>query len=192
MARKKTHPDEKVEDLNLVPIMNLVVCLIPIVLLGTSLVKIGVVNVNPPKFGVADTPPDDTTEKPLDLTVAVGEDGFRVSAAGADLRQVLGLAPTTEATATPLIAKQGEHYDYVALYNMLVQLKGAFPHESVLKLTGDARIPFKVMLATMDAVRVRLEQDRYDDLEDFRTASVQYAGNTPDLLWPDVVFAVAE
>ena len=48
---KKKGIDDKLEDLNLVPIMNLVVCLIPMVLLGTALVKIGVLNVNAPNFG---------------------------------------------------------------------------------------------------------------------------------------------
>ena len=38
--RKKKGVDEKMEDLNLVPIMNLVVCLIPIVLFGMSLQKL--------------------------------------------------------------------------------------------------------------------------------------------------------
>jgi hypothetical protein len=45
MARKKKGVSTDVEDLNLVPIMNLVVCLIPIILYGTVMVKVGVVNV---------------------------------------------------------------------------------------------------------------------------------------------------
>ena len=49
--RKKKGAEEKIDDLNLVPIMNLVVCLIPIVLFGMSLVKIGVINVTLPKLG---------------------------------------------------------------------------------------------------------------------------------------------
>ncbi len=199
MARKKKKFDDKIEDLNLVPIMNLVVCLIPIVLLGTSLVKIGVINVNAPKFGMGQAAPDDSEEKPLNLTVAVGEDGFRITASGADINQVLGLAPAaepgaepTEAAAGPLIAKQGENYDYVELYNKLVQIKEKFPEETIINLTADARIPFKVMIYTMDSIRVRLEKDSYEDIEGFKAASVNYEGNTVKLLWPDVVFAVAQ
>ncbi|MCB9537829.1 MAG: biopolymer transporter ExbD [Myxococcales bacterium] len=200
MARKKKNIDDKIEDLNLVPIMNLVVCLIPIVLLGTSLVKIGVINVNAPKFGMGQAAPDDSEEKPLNLTVAVGEDGFRITASGADINQVLGLAPAAEpgadpaepAAAGPLIAKQGENYDYVELYNKLVQIKEKFPEETIINLTADARIPFKVMINTMDSIRVRLDKDSYEDIEGFKAASVNYEGNTVKLLWPDVVFAVAQ
>ena len=45
-GRKKKSVDTKIEDLNLVPIMNMMVVLIPVVLVGTSLVKIGVVDVS--------------------------------------------------------------------------------------------------------------------------------------------------
>jgi biopolymer transport protein ExbD len=69
MARKKKAFEEKMEDLNLVPIMNLVVVLIPVVLFGMSLVKIGVVNVNAPKFGMGQAAPADDDKKPLNLTI---------------------------------------------------------------------------------------------------------------------------
>ncbi|MCA9559587.1 MAG: hypothetical protein KC583_13605, partial [Myxococcales bacterium] len=82
--------------------------------------------------------------------------------------------------------------DYVELYNKLVQLKEKFPEETIINLTADARIPFKVMINTMDSIRVRLDKDSYEDIEGFKAASVNYEGNTVKLLWPDVVFAVAQ
>ena len=134
MARKpssKKKIDTEIKDLNLVPIMNLVVCLIPIVLLGASLVKIGVINVNAPKFGMGQATPSDDEKKPLNLTVAVGEDGFRITASGADINSVLGLAPADPAAiaenpaaaAGPFIPKKGKEYDFVELYNKLCAIK---------------------------------------------------------------------
>ena len=199
--RKKKGIDDKIEDLNLVPIMNLVVCLIPMVLLGTALVKVGVVNVNAPKFGQGAAAPEDDAEKPLNLTVAVGADGFRLSATGADLNQVLGLAPEVPAegadpsaapAAGPFLPKKGDAYDYVELYNKMTAIKSKFPEESIVNLTAEANIPFKHLISVMDSLRVQLEQDSYNDLDAFKNAGQKYENNTVVLLWPDVVFAVAQ
>lgn len=196
MARKSRF-DDKVSEMDLVPIMNMVMCLIPVVLAGSAAVQIGIVNVNAPKFGMgtAATPEDDA-EKPLNLTVAVGEDGFRITASGADINEILGTtaaAPVDGAAPQgPLIPKKAEKYDYLDLYNKLVTVKKAFPEETIVNLTADARIQFKFVIAVMDVLRVRLEQDAYDDLDAFTHAGLKYDGIKPELLWPDVVFAVAQ
>lgn len=198
--RSKKKFDDKIEDLNLVPIMNLVVCLIPIVLFGTSLVKIGVVNVNAPRFGMGQAEPADDDKKPLNLTVAIGEDGFRLTASGADINEVLGLQPAAaqpedpngQPAQGPLIPKKGDQYDYVELYNKLVAIKDRFPEETIVNLTADARIPFKDIIAVMDVLRVRLDKDSFSDLEALQAGKIKYDEGSPELLWPDVVFAVAK
>lgn len=202
MARKKKKGiDTDIEDLNLVPIMNLVVCLIPMVLLGMSLVKVGVVNVNAPKFGQGAATPEESDKKPLNLTVAVGADGFRLQAT-ADLNAALGTVPAApspdaaaaDPTAAPpvLIPKKGEEYDYVELYNKMKVLKDKFPDESIVNLTAEAKIPFKHLIFVMDSLRVQLANDSYSDLDAFKNAELKYENNQPVLLWPDVVFAVAQ
>lgn len=202
MARKKKKGiSTEIEDLNLVPIMNLVVCLIPMVLLGMSLVKVGVVNVNAPKFGQGAATPEESDKKPLNLTVAVGADGFRLQAT-ADLNAALGLAApaatpdaaAADPTAAPpiMIPKKGEEYDFVELYNKMVAIKGKFPDESIVNLTAEAKIPFKHLIFVMDSLRVQLAADTYDDVDAFKNAELKYENNQPVLLWPDVVFAVAQ
>lgn len=198
--RKKKGINTDIEDLNLVPIMNLVVCLIPMVLLGMSMVKVGVVNVNAPKFGQGAATPEESDKKPLNLTVAVGADGFRLQAT-ANLHETLGMgaAPAPDAaaadpTAAPpiLIPKKGEDYDYAELYNKMNAIKKAFPDESIVNLTAEARIPFKHLIFVMDALRVKLSEESYADLDAFKGAELKYENNQPELLWPDVVFAVAQ
>jgi biopolymer transport protein ExbD len=199
--RKKKGVDDKIEDLNLVPIMNLVVCLIPVVLFGMSLVKIGVVNVNAPKFGMGQAAPSDDEKKPLNLTIAIGEDAFRLTASGADINQVLGLAPAEVAedpAAAPAAAagvsipKKKDEYDYPDLYSKLAKIKDAFPDETIINLTADAKIPVKYVIKVMDAIRYRLVQDTFADVTAFADADLKYEGNVTQLLWPDVVFAVAQ
>ncbi len=198
MARKK-RPSEKLEDLNLVPIMNLVVCLIPIVLFGMSLVKIGVINVNAPKFGMGQAAPSDDEKKPLNLTIAIAEEGFRLTAGGADINQVLGLQPAAAADpaaadgqpAGVVIPKKKEKYDFPDLYLKLVKIKDAFPDESIVNLTADAKIPVKYVVAVMDSMRFRLVGTEFADMAAFAAAEIKMEGNAQELLWPDVVFAVA-
>ncbi len=200
MARSKKYVEEKLEDLNLVPIMNLVVCLIPIVLFGMSLVKIGVINVNAPKFGMGQAAPSDDEKKPLNLTVAIAENGFRLTAGGADINQVLGVTPTQPADpaaaagqpAGVVIPKKKDKYDFVKLYLDLVKIKDAFPDETIINLTADAKIPVKYVVGVIDSMRFRLEGTSFADMAEFAGASVKMEGNTQTLLWPDVVFAVAQ
>jgi biopolymer transport protein ExbD len=196
-AARKGKIDDKLEDLNLVPIMNLVVCLIPMVLFGASFVKLGVVNVNAPKFGVGSAETEESDEKPLNLTIAISEKGFHISATGAVIPGITappeGAEPVDPALAGPTIPKKGEDYDFVDLYNKLVTVKDQFPDESIVNLTADAQIPFKELIRVMDVLRVRLEQDSYNELKEFQSASAKLdADNSPELLWPDVVLAVAQ
>ncbi len=200
MGRKKKGVSTDVEDLNLVPIMNLVVCLIPIILYGTVMVKVGVVNVNAPKFGMGKATPSDDEEKPLNLTLGIEDTGFRLKAGGADINQLLGMEPVAVAPAadptaiTPgvLIPKKGDTYDYVELYNKLVVIKKAKPDESIINLTADSKIHYEHIIRSMDAIRYQLEQDSYSEMDAYKGAGIRKDGNKRELLWPDVVFAVAQ
>jgi len=202
VGRKKKFVEEEMEELNLVPIMNLVVCLIPIILFGTVLVKVGVVNVNAPKFGISNAQPEsEDEEKPLNLTLAIEEAGFRLKASGADINQLLGmepvaLAPDADPTAAPLpgvvIPKKGDTYDYVELYNKLMVIKKAKPDESIINFTADKQIAFKFIIKSMDAIRYQLEQDSYSGLQAYIDANIKLTSTKRELLWPDVVFAVAQ
>jgi len=205
MARKKKKVtvNTEIEDLNLVPIMNLVVCLIPMVLVGMSLVKIGVINVNAPRFGMGQAEPSDDEEKPLGLTIAIAEDGFRLTATGADINTELGEIPAAPPAGDPaaagmppapgvFIPKNGDVYNYTDLYNKLVKLKDNHPDESIVNLTADAKTHFKFVIMVMDSMRFRLEADTYQDPESFTAASPKMEQGKQELLWPDVVFAVAK
>ncbi len=194
MAKKKSI-DESIQDLDLVPIMNLVVCLIPMVLAGTSLVKLGVINVSAPKFGVGGPPPDEEEQKPLNLTVAIGQDGYRLSAPGTDINAMLGVPvdPTGAAGGGVFIPKKGDDYDFAELYNKMRAMKDKFEAERTINMTADPRLPFKEVVRTMDALRFKLVDKSVSDVAVFRQSKNEMgAGGYPVEMWPDVVFAVAQ
>jgi biopolymer transport protein ExbD len=221
MARsRKKGIDDKMDDLNLVPIMNLVVCLIPMVLLGTALVKIGVINVNAPNFGMGKSTSDtEDDKKPLNLTVMVGEkgimlkanvplnaivkptDGVEVSESGVTIRELKPFAMVpVPAGKNETINKPFYFYNYPVLYSLLAQIKDGvkdqYPKETVIKLAVDFMIPIKHIIEVMDSIRFRLEKDSYAKDTEFKEASVKYeevdGKRKPVLLWPDVIFAKAQ
>ena len=82
MARKpseRRHSKERIEDLNLSPIMSILVILIPMLLYAFSFFEVKVQAVTAPRMGPSNQKPKDEDEKkPLNLTVLVTGKGFVV------------------------------------------------------------------------------------------------------------------
>jgi len=186
MARKSKYV-EVAEELNLIPIMNLVLCLIPCVLFKTQLVKIGMINVSAPSFGPASSKPkDDKEEKPLGLTVALSKEGFLLKATGANLFEVLGLTPDGEASGVKIpkkkdtfLSKEGDpvelvEYDFSALYDYLARIKDIYKDEKLLTLVGEPDLEFKYLIRTMDVVRFRFESPKFSSLKELSAAAAQF------------------
>jgi len=175
VAKRKTHKDEP---LNLVPIMNLVVCLIPMVLVGTSLVKIGVIDVNAPNFGMGKSTADEDEKKPLNLSIGLGRDAIYLKAGGVPLGQLITDGESSEdggikipnrkkmemvdvkVGETETVRKPFYYYDYPTLYTRLVQIKDRikndYPNENSIKVSADPNIPVKHVIEVMDLMRYRL------------------------------------
>lgn len=209
MARKANY-EEIVEDLNLVPIMNLVLCIIPLILFKTQLVKIGIINVNAPKIGPASSAPQpESDEKPLGLTVALSESGFQLKATGANVFEVLGMAQTGDDAAVKIDKKEQTYtdqfgkdkkildFDYVDLYKKLAQIRDKYPEEKLLTVTADPTLEFKHVIRTMDSIRFRLLDDNVKDIKDLsdKTDSAKFRAGKETMyepLWDQVTFAIAE
>jgi len=210
MARKANY-EEIVEDLNLVPIMNLVLCIIPLILFKTQLVKIGIINVNAPKIGPASSsspPPED--EKPLGLTVALSENGFTLKATGGDVYSILGATPPgndtpysipkKKQTLTDQFGKDKEvtDFDYVELYKNLAKIRDQYKEEKLLTITADPTLEFKHVIRTMDSLRFRLVDDNVKDIKDLsdKTDGAKFRagidGVMYEAMWDQVTFAIAE
>lgn len=168
MARNRpsTDTDSRPEDLNLVPIMNLVVCLIPIVLLGTSLVQVGTIEVEPPRFCAGCQAAPDTP--PLGLDVRVTTAGFELRA---DDRVTLLTAlmdlldPAVAEPEHVTIPRKDGALDFVGLYNALVLVKTERPEATQVRLGADEGVPWREVVTTMDVARTRLVADHYDTAE---------------------------
>ena len=210
---KKKGIDDKLEDLNLVPIMNLVVCLIPMVLLGTA--REDWCQCQRFNFGMGKSSDEQEDEKkPLNLTLMMGEKGLMIKASVPDTdhqtdRRRRGerewhhnqVEPfrmvDVEVGKNETVKKPFYHFNYPVLYSLMAQIKDGvkeqYPNETVIKLAVDSNIPVKHVIEAMDSIRFRLEKDTYTKDMDFKEAQVKYEdvdGKRRAVpLWPDVMFA---
>jgi len=203
MARKpslRKHGDMGVEDLDLTPIMSILVILIPMLIYAFNYTEIAVQEVSLPKTGGRSTPKG---PKKLNLTVLVSNEGFRIKVQGelegapppAD--QVLGKRQLTACGAEQAYST----FDYPGLYNALVKLRDNknLGLEDTINIGAKDRIPWRVLARTIAAVRLRREKDSYTELCEFRgavgkkTKKKNAEGKeveVPQELFPKVVFIV--
>ena len=221
MARKGRQTKDETPDLNLAPIMNMVVILIPLLLLSIVFLKVGVININAPKLSIgppSEEPPPEQDE-PLNLTVAVSSKGFRLGATGAILPELPGCpvpGPTIclekqDAQVATLLedarmkllggdSQAGEAvldqamnaYNWKELYNQLARIKGQYPDETLINITADPDVPYALIVRVMDVSRFKLEKDSYSKTSEFWTAPYKKGAKTNELLFPDPVLAVVQ
>ena len=213
----RLHTMEEGTELNLAPIMNVVMILIPLLLVSASFLVVATLKVHSPKNAQSVTPPDQEEQEEVPVPrvlVAITEDGFTIS----DLRQSpaflasgLGNAiPECASNASPepgqvpvtvCTRPQGatasrliQRLNYRGLYNRLVE---TYEHEawnaqwddsnSIINIVADREIPVEVVIRTMDIARFFLENDRYDNEEGFQQARYRTEDSRPVALFRDPV-----
>jgi len=101
MARKSnTQGLDEAPELNLAPIMNMVMILIPLLLMGVVFEQMGVINVSAPKLAVGPVTEDQEPpeEPPLQLTIGISTTGFTIAATGSKLPPIPGCPESSPAT----------------------------------------------------------------------------------------------
>ncbi|MEE2788252.1 MAG: biopolymer transporter ExbD [Myxococcota bacterium] len=141
--RKKKAQDE---ELNLIPIMNLMVTLIPFLLLGAAFYHLGTIPASLPQQAAAAS-----GEKPKDikvtLTMEVKLDTIRVSgtAVGLDDASAEGLKKT--------FANRGAPQDLKALQDHLVSIKSQYPKSDTVVVIPEETIRYEMLVTVLDTIR---------------------------------------
>jgi len=217
MARKpseRAHGEEVEADLNLVPIMAILVILIPVLLYAFTFFEVKVQAVAAPRLGPAKKTEkkDEDKEKPLNLTVLVTKNGFALKQQ-AELTD--GEEPPIPKRTFMVKGKEILEYDYPALYTRVYQKKQKHKDETTINVGAEMDIPWQTIARTIDATRVVLckpgagkepvkgddcaAADSYEDIELYDTAVAKLGKDTngdgikdPVDMFPAVVFVVAE
>ncbi|NUN14741.1 MAG: biopolymer transporter ExbD [Myxococcales bacterium] len=190
MARKpseRRHATENLEDINLTPIMSILVILIPMLIFAFSFIEIALQQVAAPKMGPP-KPKQADEKKPLQLTIVVNDAGF-VLKQQADFEEPDVVIPLKE-QADVAVTQPHLEYDYARLYSELMKKKKAYSEERTINLAADFHIPWHILARTIDAARVQLVESAYDDLVQYAQAKVKFTDGVPEPLFDTVVFMV--
>lgn len=147
---------EQVE-INLFPVMNLMVVLIPLLLSTVTFVRIGVIQLDLPPASLV--PAKETAGMPreeartLDLSVTITDKGFYLASALGVLRG----PDSGPYIPNKLGADGGEVYDYERLSSVLLEIKrrveGRFTDDQRVIIQAEPGVRYQVVISTMDAAR---------------------------------------
>lgn len=134
-------------DLNLAPIMNLMVVLIPMLLLSVSFIEIVILETTLPVYSdYKQQIEEQKAEKPkLGLSIVIKDDGFTLAGQGGILKQADG--------SSNIPKLSDGTYDYLTLSNVLLKIKEEYPDEWSVILVPEYDTKFEIIVLTMDAAR---------------------------------------
>ncbi|GMV43298.1 MAG: hypothetical protein AMXMBFR64_50140 [Myxococcales bacterium] len=196
MSRKpseRSHSAVELDEINLTPIMAILTILIPVLLYAFNFFEVKIQGVSAPKMGTGKSEAKKENEKkPLNLTVLVSEKGFKLSQ-----EEELTTEPEPQIMKRTFQTDDGVSYvdyDYPRLYSRLMTKKKQWPKERTINIGADFDIPWHIIARTIDASRVQLEEDSYDDLSSYSAAKPKREANTGEaqVLFDNVVFVVAD
>ncbi|MCB9554761.1 MAG: biopolymer transporter ExbD [Deltaproteobacteria bacterium] len=136
----------EVEDINLIPIMNLFVTMIPLLLLTAAFYHIGMVNASVPTESEKGTDVATKTTA-VTLNVRMTQRGFEMTASNSSL----GAAELEKLSA--LVAKKNGDWDYERLNETLSSVKSSYPKSDTIILFPAKKSRYSQIVRTMDAAR---------------------------------------
>lgn len=199
-------PVEKDPELDLTPIMNMVVILIPLLLLSLVFVEVSVINVTAPKLstGPSQAQPEEE-KKPLNLTVTLSYSGIIIAAEGGTLPPEDGCPADSQVTlclrdantnvkekfelarkkigdgdsinGEVVMAEALAQYRWRPLYNRLFEIKKRFPEETVVNIAAEPDMPFAAIIRSMDVMRYKMDKDSYGNDEEYWQATARRTKN---------------
>ncbi len=196
MAHKpseRSHSSESVSDtaeVNLAPVMSILVILIPVLLFTFTFFQVKIQPVSAPRLGSGHAQQTNKKKKPLNLTVLITSKGFVVK------QQAELTTEPDKPIYKRMVTENGKHvmdYDYATLYDRLMAKKRQYPDETTINIGAEMTIPWHIIARTIDATRVQLQKDSYEEMAAYMKAKPKLdAQHRPLPLFPAVVFVVAE
>jgi biopolymer transport protein ExbD len=189
MARKpseRSHSKSVEAELNLAPIMSILVILIPMLIFAFQFYEITVQTVNAPKLGTGKAKKAESPDKvPLNLTVLISDKGFIVKQQGSAPEEAPLIKRKLFNVCQPTAFVDGMRwddcsgkgkgktrdvvsYDYPKLYSLIAKKfaehdKGPTDKEESINIGADFNVPWHVVARTIDCVRTKLAKEDAKD-----------------------------
>jgi len=151
-SKKKIHEMHPLDEINLVPYLDVMVNLIIFILVTISaFMPLGILSIFPPASASDQSTKDATPPPELTLTVAITAQGFTIAGIG-------GVLP-------PIPLRADGKYDYDALTQKAVEIKDRYPGERKVVITADQEVKYEVLIKSMDALRNKGERILFDSVK---------------------------
>ncbi len=160
---KRRKSEELDMELDIRPVMNLMVVLIPLLLAGAEFVKVGIIEINlPPAKTLGPGQNKDQLaqekekQKLLNLKLVITDQGITIGNDFGILRDASGKGPTVGKTP------DGK-YDFAKLTQKLIELKNkianqGFVDENRVIMTAEPQIKYQTIIKVMDHVQTYVDE----------------------------------
>ncbi len=144
---------ERARELDLIPIMNLMVTLIPFLMLGAAFYHLGVIPTSLPAK-VDQLPEDKKPEVTVTLNLLIDKERLALSASSAQLGQ-----EELDGLRAELPSKEGR-YDVAGLQERLVAIKGRYPKSDTVVVLPEDDVRYQSLVEILDSTRERKAGER--------------------------------
>lgn len=181
MRALKTRLDDSTFDLNLAPMLDIIVSIIPMLLLSVVFVEITVI----------DTPIPQAVEKAVAAANEKNKDLIQVRMGVATDRSVtitiVDRGATKEYSVAPSKDDKGVTADLTGLHDKVMAIKKEYPDVFRMELNPSDTVPLSEIVGVMDAVRTTRAVNGQPVKVSFTDATTGKPIET-NLLFPDIVF----
>ena len=172
MRAFKSRTEDATFELNLAPLLDIIVSIVPMLLLSVVFVQITMVETPIPQ-AVQRTMANQDKKDETQITLGISKtSGFQVTvdSHGSAKQMSIGL--------------NKNKLDYYALHIQMLMLKHQYPNSFRLELHPEENVDLKDLVAVMDKIRNRSKSDPKIYFKDSKTGK----DVETDLIFPDVVF----
>lgn len=154
LKREEPDPSETAGELNIVPLLDIVVNIM-LFLLATTAATMAVAEHQTESPSTCSNCPGG--ERSMQLSVTVADGGIIV--ASREGRLAPGCEEVGGATS-PTVPRAGRGYDFEALASCLTRIHERFPQEREVVLTADPGVQYEWLIGAMDAIAPNFEDIR--------------------------------
>lgn len=172
MRKFRLRESDSTFELNLAPMLDIIVSIVPMLLLSVVFVRIAVVETPVPQ-AVQKAMEQAENKNDVQIQLSVSKTyGFKI--------QVMQKGQTKDIN----VALKGTEFDLDGLHQQMIALKQQYPDVFKMELHPSEEVPLDKIVAVMDKVRTRTKEDPtlfFTDTESGKKVET-------DLIFPDVVF----
>lgn len=147
-----TRRSSPADDLNLIPVMNLVTLLIPFLLMSAQFVTYAVIDTTLPAICGTPCSAGTTDEEPITVSLDITDGGWLLRATGRGL-DAFGEGVSVPCATPRCEGPPEEAWDTAGLRHHLLDIKQTHPGHRHLVLSATDRAPYEALILTMDAAR---------------------------------------